>query len=881
MAQRVHTSTQTDTSAPVSIGLGRRILRARGAPLAALLVLGAIAFAGLAAHQTAHLRRIEADGLVVAGTTVVAADARWGGLAPGDRIVAVAGGGLEDRTVPHRFGEVPVHGPATLEAERAGERLVVPLIAEPLPLYHAASAWVRFLVGALTVLLGVVGFALRPGTRVAWLFLLFCLAVEVNLLFPLALAPWLALFPVVQALSFSLASSLGCHTFCELPRRLPAVERRPWLPALLYVPTAAIAAWAFAAPASNAPPDVAGLWSLVGCFVALGLLAAGRRAARRDGDDAVVAQFPLLVAGITIGLLVPVAVHVARSAAGIDDKWLVHVNAVPVIVYPATIAVALLRRNVLGADRHTATVVAYAATLAVVGLGGALVLIGGPLLVRGQVGASPLALVVMTAAATLAAGPIYRRLKRAVDRRFQREGVPTEVLDAHLREVVRLAALGDREAVIAGVFTALEPLGAERAALYVLDPARHALVLERGRGDGVAPTVDAAQVGATVLTATAHEDPGTPGIALAAPIAVRGVVGGVLALGPRRGATRYPPGEQSYLALLAAQVGRVLELAPDRGAIGRYRIERRIGVGGMAEVHLAWQVGPGGFERRVALKRPLPHVADDPELVAMFLDEARLAANLRHPHIAQVLEVGRDGGSYFIAMEYIDGVSLRTLLRANRRRGLPPTHAFAIADALLDALACAHDARDARGIAMQLVHRDVTPSNVLLSGDGEVKLVDFGIAHATARLHVTRAGAVKGTPRYMSPEQRGGRDLDARSDLFSAGLVLYEMLAGRAPWPDGPAAQRTAPPPIPDLDARVDGVLVRALAWDPRDRFASAPEMRAALRAAFAPLPPAPAADLAASVRAAAAAAAAEETTAADPTSPVLPDAPTVSTQPR
>ena len=874
MAQRVDRTVPGTIpgTVSVSVGLGRRIARAPYAWVAAILLIGAIGFAGLGAHQTAHLERIRGDGLVTDGAVVVSADPRWPGVAPGDVVVGVAGQPIADRAAAHRFAEVPVHEDPTVTFRRGDHTFTIPATSEPLPVSHGATAWVRFLSAALIVLLGALGFALRPGTRVGWLFFLFCIAIEANLLFPLALAPWLVVFPSVQALTFSLSTALGIHTFCEMPRRPGFVERRPWLPALLYVPPGLIMAGVALDPHSHVPGLIAGMFSLLGCFATLGLLVAGAVRARREEDPRLIPQYRVLIGGVTIGLLVPVAFHVFRETQGLDQKWLVHLNAVPVVVYPATVAWSLLRQNVLGADRYTATVVAYAATLAVVGVAGAAVLVGVPLALSGRVGSSPLVLVATTAAASLGAAPLYRRLKAAVDRRFQRHGASAEVLNARLREVVRLVATGDRDAAIAAAFDAVTPLGAERAALYVLDPGTKALVREKWSGEGSGPEsiASAGALGAALrldapggvdafaaapLPYEAQEELWAIGLALAAAIPARGVVAGMLAVGPRASGSRYTTAEQSYLALLAAQVGLVLERGHDGGQIGRYRVEKRLGVGGMAEVHLAWQVGPGGFERRVALKRPLPHVTEDPELVAMFLDEARLAANLRHPNIAQVLEVGRDGATYFIAMEYVDGVSLRTLLRAGGRRPVRLPRALAIADALLRALGAAHDATDARDRPLGLVHRDVTPSNVLLSTDGEVKLVDFGVALAAARLHVTRAGTVKGTPTYMSPEQKSGRDVDRRSDLFAAGVILHELLCGRPPWADGPPARPPSrPSTLPlgdDVDSRVGHVVARALEWSPSQRHATAEEMRLALLAACAPVVPEPAADLAAAVLAA------------------------------
>jgi serine/threonine-protein kinase len=319
----------------------------------------------------------------------------------------------------------------------------------------------------------------------------------------------------------------------------------------------------------------------------------------------------------------------------------------------------------------------------------------------------------------------------------------------------------------------------------------------------------------------------------------------MLAIGPHASGEPYGTLEQHQLVMLAAQVGLLLERAKGGGHLGRYRIERRLGIGGMAEVHLAWQIGPGGFERRVALKQPLPHITEDPTLLAAFLDEARLASSMQHPCIAAILEIGRDGNSYFMAMEYIDGLSLRALLRAFKHEAVPLPRALAVMDSLLRALEAAHRATDAHGAPLRLVHRDVTPANVMVSTDGDIKLVDFGIALAASRLQITRAGTVKGTAAYMSPEQRAGRDVDHRSDVFGAGLLLYELLAGYRPWPDGaPVAAPPMIPPAPVPDA-VMAVITRALAWPPGDRFASAEAMRTALLDACRPVAPAEHADLA------------------------------------
>ncbi|MBN4050457.1 serine/threonine protein kinase, partial [Desulfobulbus sp. AH-315-M07] len=295
----------------------------------------------------------------------------------------------------------------------------------------------------------------------------------------------------------------------------------------------------------------------------------------------------------------------------------------------------------------------------------------------------------------------------------------------------------------------------------------------------------------------------------------------------------------SFLSIVAAQLGSSLDRAKSESSqLDRYHLERRLGTGGMAEVFLAWQVGPGGFERKVAIKRPLPHVCEDANAVAAFLDEARLAAQLDHPNIAQVYDVGESKGIYYLVMEYVDGPSLRHVLRnLGSDNMMPPTIAAALAASVLRALSYAHQQCDSRDRPMNLVHRDITPRNVLLNRRGEVKLVDFGIARAQFQIHVTRTGTIKGTLPYMSPEQAFDRDLDHRSDLYSAGTLLYELVTGTMAYPRGPSHIRakSAIKLAPDLPKAVDWVLRKAMAYAPADRYNSADEQREALVAAMAP----------------------------------------------
>ncbi|HEY2748613.1 MAG TPA: serine/threonine-protein kinase [Polyangia bacterium] len=224
---------------------------------------------------------------------------------------------------------------------------------------------------------------------------------------------------------------------------------------------------------------------------------------------------------------------------------------------------------------------------------------------------------------------------------------------------------------------------------------------------------------------------------------------------------------------------------------GKYLLVERLAQGGMAEVFRAVYSGAAGFEREVAVKRILPVFDGARDFVAMFVDEARIASSLTHVNVVQVSDFGELDGTYYLAMELVDGVDLGRLREAASRRGLAmpvPIVAYLIAEAARG-LAYAHDKRGSDGVPLGIVHRDVSPQNVLVSYAGEVKIADFGIAKATGKLHKTESGAVMGKIRYMSPEQINGEPLDGRSDLFALGTIFWELLVGSALWNgDNPGA---------------------------------------------------------------------------------------------
>jgi TonB family protein len=293
--------------------------------------------------------------------------------------------------------------------------------------------------------------------------------------------------------------------------------------------------------------------------------------------------------------------------------------------------------------------------------------------------------------------------------------------------------------------------------------------------------------------------------------------------------------------------------APGAGVeFGQYTLLDRIAVGGMAEVWKARMRGVEGFQKTVAIKKILPYMMDNVDFVNMFIDEAKLAAQLGHPNIVHIYDLGKIGANFYIAMEYVEGKDLRSLLNAGRQRGLPLPLGLAllIAVRLASALDYAHRKRDFEGREMGLVHRDVSPQNVLISFDGDVKLCDFGIAKAVSKVGQTHTGALKGKLQYMSPEQAMGAPVDARSDVFSLGTVLFEMLTGERLF-DGDSEMsvleavrqvkvRSPRQVDPTIPREVDDIVMRCLAGRPEDRFPSAGEMEERLLALLYALKPSP-----------------------------------------
>ncbi|HMJ12672.1 MAG TPA: protein kinase [Polyangiaceae bacterium] len=277
--------------------------------------------------------------------------------------------------------------------------------------------------------------------------------------------------------------------------------------------------------------------------------------------------------------------------------------------------------------------------------------------------------------------------------------------------------------------------------------------------------------------------------------------------------------------------------------IGRYALFNEIASGGMATVHLGRLLGPAGFSRTVAIKRLHPQFAKDPEFVSMFLDEARLASRIQHPNVVSTLDVITVDDEIFLVMDYVYGESLARLVRDSVRAQelVPPGHATSVIAGVLYGLHAAHEAKSARGEALHMVHRDVSPQNVLVGTDGVARVLDFGVAKAALRSQSTRQGQTKGKFSYMAPEQMNGQQTDRRTDIFSVGIVLWEILCGRRLFTGANMgeicnkvlhADIPAPSTIVPLAEGLDRIVMRALDREPKNRYQTAREFAIALEQA-------------------------------------------------
>ena len=292
---------------------------------------------------------------------------------------------------------------------------------------------------------------------------------------------------------------------------------------------------------------------------------------------------------------------------------------------------------------------------------------------------------------------------------------------------------------------------------------------------------------------------------------------------------------------------KLFEPGAGRMRVDRYELVGEIASGGMATVYLARLGGVGGFQRFVAMKRLHPHLQNEKEFVEMFLDEARLSAGIHHPNVVSILEVGASPVGYYLVMEYVEGDTLARILARAAGKGdrIPTPIALRIVIDALQGLNAAHELKDDTGTSVELVHRDVSPQNILVGIDGVSRITDFGVARATSRLSSTRVGQLKGKLAYMAPEQAQGEGIiDRRADVFSAGVLLWETLAGKRLFKaetEVATLQRVMNEPIPDLarvaphlSSELCAVVKQALERDPDVRYATAGQFADALEAAAA-----------------------------------------------
>ena len=284
-----------------------------------------------------------------------------------------------------------------------------------------------------------------------------------------------------------------------------------------------------------------------------------------------------------------------------------------------------------------------------------------------------------------------------------------------------------------------------------------------------------------------------------------------------------------------------MDQAPER--LQNYELIRKLASGGMAEVFLAKQTSVGGFERLVCIKCILPHLSEQHDFITMFHDEARIVANFSHPNIAQIIEIGIDDGRAFIAMEYVEGEDLRNLynLQAKLGEAVPLVYAAHITQSVAAGLDYAHARTDLEGQPLGVVHRDISPQNILISQDGHVKVIDFGVAKAANKVNETRVGVLKGKYAYMSPEQAMGDPIDGRTDVFALAITLYEITTGARLFKRKNELEtlhaviecEITPPSniIAGYDPVLEKIILKALAHEPDDRYQSAGELESALQA--------------------------------------------------
>ncbi len=762
-------------------------------------------------------------GFVTDGQRVSIVNGSWPQVRVGDSVVSLNGQPYESSMMQSLWCELSPGDEVRGVFSRDGARYTATAAVRRQHIGVRIGLWVQTLTGLALLLLGFGALALRPDRAATKQLLGLCWCLGVGLVVDLlGYACIVSTWRGVALGLYVLAAGAAVHLFAGFPQTLPLLSRWPRLAKLLYLPGIAMlvaglvavfdasgAMWAIMRVVSGGLLLVAGISGLV--------LAIRQVQLARTGDDERLRTTVRILAWAPAIGLGGAGVMAAFRFLGPDNfQYGLVVNVLCLLLFGVITAYATVRHNVLDVDRFTASIAGYGVSAALAGTLFAILVIAVPWLVGERLGGSPAILVGATVVLFALLSPVHRRLRDAIERRFLRDHA----------DAMRMANALHGMVLNIQTKTGLEGLGAAlnlapilhcgRAELWRLDDGGETFLRHLSRGE-TRPTSTPTAVlcsgalgealtkgfaggvnglAAQSLPNTAQEELLALSLAMVAPIMTPGRLIGFLGVDRKLSGQPYSMEEVSFLSIASTQVGLAIARADSKQEkLGRYRIERRLGVGGMAEVFLAWQLGPGGFERKVALKRLLPDLIHEPGALDLFLDEANVAAQLHHPHIAQVFEVAESDGAYGIAMEFVDGPTLRVLLRKLRASDerVPIEIALGIARDLLDALSYVHALEDSDGRQMGLVHRDIKPGNIALHSDGRVMLLDFGIAHAAIRVHRTKTGAVKGTLPYMSPEQARGKRVDRRTDLFATGAVLFELLTGKRAFPDGVMSASSSP----------------------------------------------------------------------------------------
>ncbi|REJ77155.1 MAG: hypothetical protein DWQ36_17705 [Acidobacteria bacterium] len=792
---------------------------------------------------------------------IPAAEAEAAGVRPRDRVLRVDGESVWDgKQLVERLVEIGAGESVVFELERPDrEHYAVELQTRQ----GRASllSWLVLLRGVVWVSTGLLLFWVHPGRLESWAFLASTLTVGLPALLPLPDYFGGHFLPVPHLLGRGWSIGLegliapACVAFFLIhPWPVGWLARRPRRLWLLFLPALLWAALFLPTypwyPGHRSIERVADplYFVLVACTPAAVLVALGVLVwrTRRPGPSLQRAQLRALVTASLLSFPVPALAYAAQVVrpdlyASRADFSILLLN-LPLLIFPPMVAYSIARHDLFAIDRMVARAGAYSIAAALVGLGvaGSVVLLSR--LLPPRLSGSPTLLVIAVLVAVALLQPAKNLLLDRLERRLGLGGLALSSLDAKgvgrsraLRKALEVIALGD-------------PVdGLERAEnllrdAFDLEVARFELAAEAGES-----SASASRAGLRSFLLRHREE----------------ALGRLIV--SRREGRPLPPDVEAALRLLAEEASRALA-ASSAPEIAGYHVLERIGAGGMGTVYLAERRGVAGFSKRVALKEVRPDRSGDLRLVERFLREASIAARLSHPNLVETFDLGETDRGYFLAMEYVEGTTLSRLLRSTPGEPLPPEVAVWIASEICAGLAHAHSATDVDGRPLGLVHRDVSPQNVLLSQRGEVKLADFGIASRAIRaaepedadvdagfavgvdsMHEEegRAGPSDGPAGkvpYMAPEQIRGDTCDLRTDLFAVGVLLYEMSTGAHPFRRrgrrrtwlaiGEGRFTPARELNPDLTPAIESLIHRALQVQAERRPRDAEELRRALVAA-------------------------------------------------